>query len=815
MRTTNYLTLSALVLGTVVAGCSGTTITNSTLPTTETGGTNNGGSNTAGGAGVGGAATGGANVGGNATGGANVGGNATGGAGVGGNATGGANVGGNATGGAATGGANVGGNATGGVATGGANVGGNATGGVATGGANVGGNATGGKATGGANVGGNATGGAATGGTPGAATGGSSSCSHAANVLSDFENAQGTSWQVYPVTPASGGAPAGIWYAYLDTTDSCSGQTPTNPANPANVMAGAAPAAALATTDSRYSACDKYAFHSSITNCQYYSGFGASLDPSATVGSTVKSPIDFSNYDGISFWIKSGTGTQGPLYLEFVTEECVPSGDGGTATSTAIDEYNCHGHLLNVSDLSTTWTQKFIPFYTTGSRWFPTASAGGSTQCASGSFCEVPRLDTRHLLALQFSLEDPFNTTPTAYSNYDVWIDDVALYKFSDAPANSGLGTWTQSGANAYPQNKTYAGCVTPKSVDGKTADGKLIQDAYVKWKNNFVKTDGSNLKVVSPEIDSGATVSEGIGYGMMMAVYMGDKALFDGLYGYWNAHIATGTLMNWKIASGGSTSGSGSATDADEDAAFALLEASKQWTSGGYSATTIISDIWSHDIDSGTSLPKGGSNYSSVNPTNPSYFAPAFYKEFAKVDTGHSWSSVVTAVYNALNSGVGNSVTGGLVPAWCTTNCTAVGSNGAATDGEYQYDSHRVPWRIGVDACWNSEAKAATYLSKIIGWFTSTSGANVNSLGLSSLEDIYQTNGTKDTTNGANNSMSMIGCLGVGAMSISSTNGSGGFAERAWQFVLEGEYSSNYTFTNGQGSTKPGTRITTLRSGC
>jgi endoglucanase len=659
--------------------------------------------------------------------------------------------------------------------------------------------ATGGfKGTGGLSTGGMpATGGAPNGGAISAATGGS--CSRAANILSDFENTEGTTWQVYAVPAASGNAPAGIWYAFKDSGNCASlNQLPKLPMTPATMMASAASAEGLPTADSRYSGCNHYALHSSISGCQTYSGFGASLSPSSTVGSTLKNPIDYSNYDGISFWIKAGSGPQGPLYLEFVTKECVPSSDGGTATSSVVDQYNCHGHLLPVSGIPSTWTQMFVPFYTTGSRWFPIAtSSSSSARCTSSDFCEAPVLDTRHLLAIQFSLEDPFNTTPTQYSSYDVWIDDVALYKFSDTPANQGLATWTQNGAaNPFPANKTFAGCPSPKSNDGKVADGRLLQDAYVKWKTNFVKADGSNVKVVSPEIDNGATVSEGIAYGMLIAVYVGDKALFDGLYGYWKAHVQAGSLMTWKIPGG-----TGSATDADEDAAFALLEASKQWPSGGYSATTMISDVWSHDIDPTSLLPTGGSNYNnstSLYVTNPSYFAPAMYREFAKVDTGHNWAGVITAVYNALDGAISGSM--GLVPAWCKTNCTGAGTNGAATDGEYQYDSHRVPWRIGIDACWNSEAKAATYLGKIIGFFNSQAGA----AGLSVLGDIYKTDGTADTINGADNSMSLVGCMGAGAMSVSSTNGQGGLAVRAWQFILEGQYTANYTFTNGNANTKP-----------
>jgi hypothetical protein len=254
---------------------------------------------------------------------------------------------------------------------------------------------------------------------------------------------------------------------------------------------------------------------------------------------------------------------------------------------------------------------------------------------------------------------------------------------------------------------------------------------------------------------------------------------------------------MTWKIPGG-----SGSATDADEDAAFAVLEASKQWPSGGYSATALIGDVWTHDIDKTSLLPTGGSNYANTSGsvTNPSYFAPAMYKEFAKVDTGHNWAGVVTAVYGAFSSGVGNAVTSGLVSAWCSNNCAATGSNGAATDTEYQYDSHRVPWRLALDACWNGTGTTgypSAYLNKLIGFFNTQAAT-----GLANLSDIYTTAGAKDATNGAPNSMSLIGCAGVGAM-VNSTNASG-FRDRTWQFLIDGMYTDSPSFL-GKTSTKGG----------
>src|SRR5262249_33944266 len=168
-------------------------------------------------------------------------------------------------------------------------------------------------------------------------------------------------------------------------------------------------------------------------------------------------------------------------------------------------------------------------------------------------------------------------------------------------------------------------------------ANGKLIALAYDNWKKRFTVADGGGIKVFRPE-NANDTVSEGIAYGMMIAVYMDDKALFDGLYKYWTNHIATNGLMTWCISPNGNPSGGmgsacsasgGTATDADEDAAFAMLMASKQWPSGGYggTATTLINAVMSTDM-SGSYI-KAGSNYSGTGITNPSYFAPAFYRAF------------------------------------------------------------------------------------------------------------------------------------------------------------------------------------------
>ena len=52
--------------------------------------------------------------------------------------------------------------------------------------------------------------------------------------------------------------------------------------------------------------------------------------------------------------------------------------------------------------------------------------------------------------------------------------------------------------------------------------------------------TTTAPIRVIRPE-NQNDTVSEGIAYGMLIAVNMGDKTLFDNLYAYWTSQLRHG----------------------------------------------------------------------------------------------------------------------------------------------------------------------------------------------------------------------------------------------------------------------------------
>ena len=256
---------------------------------------------------------------------------------------------------------------------------------------------------------------------------------------------------------------------------------------------------------------------------------------------------------------------------------------------------------------------------------------------------------------------------------------------------------------------------------------------------------------------------------------------------------------MNWCIPSGaGSCSASGgSDTGADEDAAFALLQASKVF-GGTYKtdALKIIADIWSHDIDIATKLPKGGSNYASpsTSVTSPSVFAPAYYAAFMAAGDTNDWQSVITAVYSVINGSLSGS--NGLLPGWCANNCTAAGSNGGATDTIYQYDSHHVPQRVALDYCFNNSDAAKTYSNRVANFFSTNANAGLN--GTSRIFDLYQLSGV--VSSGA--SAKSASAFGAAALSAMAAGSNQTFINDAYQAVFDlatrGTLeTSGYTYRN------------------
>jgi endo-1,4-beta-D-glucanase Y len=359
----------------------------------------------------------------------------------------------------------------------------------------------------------------------------------------------------------------------------------------------------------------------------------------------------------------------------------------------------------------------------------------------------------------------------------------------SSAPPTRGP-TPASNGVNfPFPQNRQSQNCVYPAGYLNSD-----VQAAYARWKADTVTTSGAGgfRRVERTASDTSlalnSTVSEGIGYGMLLAVYMNDQSLFDDLWNYEQLHLGVCPpgltcpdmeLMDWNISADGSTAlGTGAATDADEDMAFALAMADKQWGGQGalsksYNAFAVaqITSIWLLEIFQSMFVKPG--DWGDNTTLNPSYFAPAYYRVFKTVggtlpkSGGGSWDpdwdgtidTLYTTIGNALNA-TNQNQNNGLVPAWCTSagapNPMAIMPGGNATN--YQYDSCRTPFRIALDWCLNGEPRAQAYVAKTSSFFAP--------IGAKQIVDGYGLDGTPQPANPGKLSAAFIGPAGVGAMS-------------------------------------------------
>lgn len=284
-----------------------------------------------------------------------------------------------------------------------------------------------------------------------------------------------------------------------------------------------------------------------------------------------------------------------------------------------------------------------------------------------------------------------------------------------------------------FPQNAVNSYGIMPSNRNHIDVD-----TAYINWKNTHVTTQGAGgyRRVIWDTLN--ATVSEGIAYGMLISVNMNDKALFDDLWNYYYAHRDPDGFMIWILDSlgaplviNGFLIGTGGATDADQDAAYALILANVQWGSSGTinylsEAVSLVNKIYQYEIDQTYYLVKSGNEPGGVYRINCSYFAPAYYRAFEYITGNPGWTLVRNACYAFLNFRADAAT--GLVPDWCLPNGDPMPPCPPPYSCRftYYYDATRTPMRIAMDYIWNGEPLAYAYCKKISTFAQSQGAANI-----------------------------------------------------------------------------------------
>jgi endoglucanase len=306
--------------------------------------------------------------------------------------------------------------------------------------------------------------------------------------------------------------------------------------------------------------------------------------------------------------------------------------------------------------------------------------------------------------------------------------------------------------SHPFPQHVTYASDTILPTLYTQDEMDNHIRAFYEDWKSKYlveagISTDGIPIFRVAfgrDEPDHSKTVSEGQGYGMMivpiMAGYDPDThMIFDGLFAFVREHPSEmdARLMDWNVPD---PDGNDSAFDGDADIAYGLLLADAQWGSAGQinykaEAQKMIAGILESTIGPDSHLPMlgdwvdaNGADYNQYAPRSSDFMLVNF-RAFGRATNDPTWDAVVLQSQNVMTAIQSTySIETGLLPDFIVIKDESPqpappGYLENTTDGAYNYNAGRDPWRVGLDALLHDDPASRAIAQKISKWIQTAAG--------------------------------------------------------------------------------------------
>jgi endo-1,4-beta-D-glucanase Y len=321
--------------------------------------------------------------------------------------------------------------------------------------------------------------------------------------------------------------------------------------------------------------------------------------------------------------------------------------------------------------------------------------------------------------------------------------------------------SFSQAAQFPFPTRSGYDFGITATSAQ----DSAIIQQLFTQWLDTFYIESPQYPSLARVAFDKPEeTVSEGIGYGMLILVYMENdlnhtQAKFDRLWNYYQKFANSNGLMHWKIEGFTTVVESHGATDGDLDVALALAMAYRQWGDEKYltAAQKIITAIRNWELD-GMHVFKPGDAWDERK--NPSYVSMAAIPIFKKLDNAYAykWDAALTANWAYLQKS--QSTTTGLWPDWTQPDGTQFVASHQYS--KFDYDAIRTPWRVAWAYAWHGSAIGYSLNNKLMTWITNEVNDDP-----AEVVDGYLQNGT---AYGKGHTGAFIGAFGCGGM-ISGTH--------------------------------------------
>jgi len=248
-----------------------------------------------------------------------------------------------------------------------------------------------------------------------------------------------------------------------------------------------------------------------------------------------------------------------------------------------------------------------------------------------------------------------------------------------------------------------------------KTNDAPSIQTFLVtSWKTYkevFIRPEGYVWDQTRQEV-----TSEGQSYALLRAAWMGDRETFDRVFAWTEGHLARPDGLyawQWTPMDGGHIVDANTATDADQDIAFALILAGHAFQKTTYRdrAKTLLAAIRHGEgigVDGGW-VPCAGNWAVADRIINFSYFTFYAYPHFARLDPEGDWLGVRERCYNLLTRFLAQKDV--VLPADFAQLTTSgafapVAGRGRLSD-DFSFDAMRVYWRVAMDCLLNNDPRA------------------------------------------------------------------------------------------------------------
>lgn len=312
------------------------------------------------------------------------------------------------------------------------------------------------------------------------------------------------------------------------------------------------------------------------------------------------------------------------------------------------------------------------------------------------------------------------------------------------------------------------------------------LEKSWLSFKHGYVRDDGQVVDSVP-----NTTTSEGQSYAMLRALQMNDRVAFDNVW-LWtknNLQHKSDSLFSWqvKIDDKGINHfyDNNSATDGDEDIAYALLQAGKKWNDRNYGvqASKVIDSLWNKVVVERNGMlyvlsAEAGTKIDGDILINPSYLAPANYRAFQAVDKKHNWNKVANDSLTLLSNLQANSKAG-LISNWIGIkpdgSFISAEKFNVSDPNNFGYDAFRINWRLAAD-------KQNIQAEKILRGFESFYKGKLESEGKILASYDLEGNGTSQFSDVAPSAGAYIG--------LKSLNSP--YADQIYKIDIQGRYHKN-----------------------